>query len=33
MTDGGRPHRRSLLEVDDVTLRFGGLTALDGVDF
>jgi branched-chain amino acid transport system ATP-binding protein len=25
--------RRPLLEVDDVTLRFGGVVALDGVDF
>jgi len=25
--------RRSLLEVDDVTIRFGGVTAMDGVTF
>ena len=25
--------RRALLEVDDVTIRFGGLTALDSVSF
>ena len=27
------PDARALLEVDDVTLKFGGLTALDGVSF
>ncbi|MEV4755619.1 ABC transporter ATP-binding protein [Micromonospora sp. NPDC049559] len=28
-----RPEREPLLEVDKVTLRFGGVVALDGVDF
>src|SRR6476661_6677477 len=34
-TEGARPAetRRALLEVDNVTMRFGGVTALDQVDF
>jgi branched-chain amino acid transport system ATP-binding protein len=31
--DTGRDTRRALLEVDDVTIRFGGVTALDQVSF
>ncbi|HJS04445.1 MAG TPA: ABC transporter ATP-binding protein [Variovorax sp.] len=30
---GGRPRPKPLLEVQDVTLRFGGVVALDGVSF
>src|SRR6476660_10298507 len=34
-TEGARPAetRKALLEVDDVTIRFGGVTALDSVSF
>src|SRR4051795_11322498 len=31
--DSGFAHRKALLEVDNVTMRFGGVTALDQVDF
>jgi ABC-type branched-subunit amino acid transport system ATPase component len=33
MSDSGFASRKSLLEVDDVTIRFGGVTALDSVSF
>ncbi|WGL53903.1 ABC transporter ATP-binding protein [Nocardioides sp. BP30] len=32
-THAGDDRRRALLEVDDVTIKFGGVTALDGVTF
>src|SRR6185312_8692596 len=32
-TETGQTTRRALLEVDDVTIRFGGVSALDSVTF